>query len=531
VSKTLLIIVITLLCAAGIRLYQLGVVPHGFTWDEAAIGYNGYAVVTTRRDEWLERLPVSFRSFGDYKAPLAIYINGVFTVPLGLNPLIVRLPFALAGVASVAIFYWLLIELFRFQKITHVGKLAVLGAAILTLSPWHILYSRTGFESGMALFFVLSMVALVLRAVGKSTKQRSVHQAVLFSLAGVSGVAAMYTYHSAKIVVPLLAIVLCWFFLDQLQKSWKQVMIAGALAVVLLLPMLRDSITGSGLERAGVTVFSREDSILRAVEVSATQLGMHLTPDFLLFGQTTTLRHGTGVWGVLQATTYLFVLISLCVALYDKVHHKPTSKVKLFFLLWVLIGLLPAAIATEVPHSHRSLLALPGFIGLAVLGVLDVFERVTTDSVRKMILGTAVCIHLLLTVSFLNYYFFTYSARSTADFYDGYLEAFSLAQQYEKGSNDFPEVDQIFVTSEYGQPYIFALFVRRTNPIWYQGGSLSEKYTFLDTFNQGDLARSNALLVAGQNSDLPEIDATHIVRGTDGSVRFKLYYVPGKNAE
>jgi 4-amino-4-deoxy-L-arabinose transferase-like glycosyltransferase len=142
VSKTLLIIVITLLCAAGIRLYQLGVVPHGFTWDEAAIGYNGYAVVTTRRDEWLERLPVSFRSFGDYKAPLAIYINGVFTVPLGLNPLIVRLPFALAGVASVAIFYWLLIELFRFQKITHVGKLAVLGAAILTRAPvlslaWH----------------------------------------------------------------------------------------------------------------------------------------------------------------------------------------------------------------------------------------------------------------------------------------------------------------------------------------------------------------------------------------------------------
>ena len=88
--------VLILLLATALRFYKLGQVPHGMTWDEAAIGYNGYAVLTTRRDEWLKRFPISFQSFGDYKAPLAIYLNGLFTFVFGMNLWAVRLPFALA---------------------------------------------------------------------------------------------------------------------------------------------------------------------------------------------------------------------------------------------------------------------------------------------------------------------------------------------------------------------------------------------------------------------------------------------------
>ncbi|MBU0974247.1 hypothetical protein KKD03_00915, partial [Patescibacteria group bacterium] len=63
-------VIIILLFATFLRFYKLGVVPHGMFWDEAAVGYNGYSIVTTRRDEWLQKFPVTFQSFGDYKAPL-----------------------------------------------------------------------------------------------------------------------------------------------------------------------------------------------------------------------------------------------------------------------------------------------------------------------------------------------------------------------------------------------------------------------------------------------------------------------------
>ena len=103
-NKWLLVIAVLILAlAAAGRFYQRGVIPHGMTWDEAAIGYNGHAIVVARRDEWLVKLPISFRSFGDYKAPLAIYINGIFTTLWGMNLWAVRLPFALANVVGEAL--------------------------------------------------------------------------------------------------------------------------------------------------------------------------------------------------------------------------------------------------------------------------------------------------------------------------------------------------------------------------------------------------------------------------------------------
>src|SRR5260221_12739726 len=96
-----LIIVLTIV-GGVFRLYQLGQVPHGMTWDEAAIGYSGYAIFTTRRDEWLVRLPVSFRFFGDYKAPLGIYVNGIFKHFFGMNLFSVRLSFSLLSMSGFA---------------------------------------------------------------------------------------------------------------------------------------------------------------------------------------------------------------------------------------------------------------------------------------------------------------------------------------------------------------------------------------------------------------------------------------------
>ena len=137
--QLLLSILAILFLATVLRFYKLGAVPHGMTWDEAAIGYNGYAIFKTRRDEWLFKLPTSFRSFGDYKAPLAIYLNGLFTFFGGMNLWAVRLPFAIAGVLAVVGMMLLTNQLFKNKQ------LALLAGLLMTLSPWHLHFSRIGF--------------------------------------------------------------------------------------------------------------------------------------------------------------------------------------------------------------------------------------------------------------------------------------------------------------------------------------------------------------------------------------------------
>jgi len=64
-----------LLLAAALRLWSLASVPPHLTPDEAALGYNAYSILKTGRDEHGQFLPIIFKSFGDYKPGLFIYLT------------------------------------------------------------------------------------------------------------------------------------------------------------------------------------------------------------------------------------------------------------------------------------------------------------------------------------------------------------------------------------------------------------------------------------------------------------------------
>jgi 4-amino-4-deoxy-L-arabinose transferase-like glycosyltransferase len=284
---------VCLFVAALIRFYQLGVVPHGMTWDEAAIGYNGYALLNTRRDEWLVRLPVSFQSFGDYKAPLAIYTNGVFTKLFGMNLTAVRLPFALASIVTIAGMILLSVELFKLVKpinrLVSDEYMGLVAGFLLALSPWHIHYSRAGFESGLALCFVIWGAYLLVKGLKDISR---VSFAFLFCSA-ISFVTSLYSYHSSKVTVPLLVVTILLLLRKEAFKKVKSLAAVGLVALLLSWPLLKDSLYGSGLERLNTSILD-DTSGYALISTIANNLSRHLSPSFLVGGETTTLRHGTG---------------------------------------------------------------------------------------------------------------------------------------------------------------------------------------------------------------------------------------------
>lgn len=515
------------LLAAFLRLYQLGSVPHGMTWDEAAIGYNGHAILTTRRDEWLERLPVSFRSFGDYKAPLAIYLNGIFTYVFGMNLLAVRLPFALAGIGTVVVSYFLSIKLFGYSRYRIL--LSLMSAAIFATVPWHLHYSRVGFESGLALFFLMLGLYFfwqIFEQTGKKLYLFGTLATFFLSL-------TLYTYHSAKIVVPVLMLSVTVIYWSKLKKHMTLLLILGVLAISILYPLIKDSIWGNGLQRAQVSLFAKK-SLTEATLNTTQNLFLHLEPSFLIKGETNDLRHGDARWGVLYSILLLPIIFAIFQYFFRaKESSKEEKKLITLSLAWIIIGLIPAAISPDIPHSNRALLALPGFVLLTVAGIdillakisgfTGVVGKKSASSVYfKMILGTGVLIYTFLVISYLQNYFTQYSRESAEAFTDGYLEAFTIAKDYERGENGKKEVEKIIFTSEYGQPYIFALFVRKTNPIWYQGGSLA-KYEFTDAITVGDLSRDNALVITGRKTAIEHTQPAHTIYGSDGQVRFMIH--------
>ena len=64
-----------LVLAAALRLVNLSSVPPHLTQDEASLGYNAYSILKTGKDEYGQLLPVVFKSFGDYKPGLYIYLT------------------------------------------------------------------------------------------------------------------------------------------------------------------------------------------------------------------------------------------------------------------------------------------------------------------------------------------------------------------------------------------------------------------------------------------------------------------------
>ena len=513
------------LIAGLLRFWQLGNIPAGPNWDEAAIGYNGWSVWQTRRDEWLERLPISFRSFGDYKAPLAIYANGLFTSLLGLNVWVIRLPFALSGVLGVVCFYYLisnLLALKQKQKSYSSSKwLAVIGSATLAISPWHILFSRVGFESGLALTEVILATTLLLLSVQKKWPRWQVSGLQITS--GLIFASTFYTYHSAKVMVPIFLIFLLFLLQRSKLLSIKHGFLYLSGIIVAIIPFILDSLLGEGLARASVTIFAQALSFPDLITTLVQNILAHLNPKFLVMGQADSIRHSIGSMGVLFPSTVFLAIIGFISSLRGR-----RTFIWQLSLIWIVAGLVPAIIGVEVPHPNRALLALPGFILLALLG-LDHLTKIIFSFVKpnRKIQIALICLLVVVEITqlslFLHQYFGTYARQSSSSFQDGYTEMFAEVWSYYDGNNGKHSVDQIVITSEYGQPYIYALLTRKISTLQYHNGALIN-FLFPDVVQLSDLDRPNALVVAGEKSDLIDrTKAVKVIYSKDGQPRFWLF--------
>ena len=105
--KTKFYLLSVVLLALGLRLYRLDVNPPGLYSDEAAYIYNAFSLLETAKDEYGKFLPLAFQSFGDYKAPLYIYLAVPFVKILGLQPISIRLLSTIMGISSTLLVFYL----------------------------------------------------------------------------------------------------------------------------------------------------------------------------------------------------------------------------------------------------------------------------------------------------------------------------------------------------------------------------------------------------------------------------------------
>src|SRR5690242_10066181 len=98
IQKRALLIGGIVLLALILRFYQLGSNPPSLNWDEAAWGYNAYALGIDGRDEFGVLLPYKYiESFGDFKPPLYAYLTILPVKLFGLTEFATRFASAAFG--------------------------------------------------------------------------------------------------------------------------------------------------------------------------------------------------------------------------------------------------------------------------------------------------------------------------------------------------------------------------------------------------------------------------------------------------
>ncbi len=137
-----------LLIACFLRFFALNLWPISLNPNEAILGYRAFSLATAGRDEFGQTHPLIFSSRMDYQLPLPTYFLIPFVKIFGLSELGVRLPFALLGVGTVLLIFFLAKNLFG-------PKVALWAAFFMAASPWAVFFSRFVSDEILVLFLFL----------------------------------------------------------------------------------------------------------------------------------------------------------------------------------------------------------------------------------------------------------------------------------------------------------------------------------------------------------------------------------------
>jgi len=539
-KKIYLLLFAIILLAGCLRLFQLGSNPPSLAWDEAAWGYNAYSLGTDGKDEFGKFLPITFlESFGDYKPPLYAYLDVVPVKVLGLNEFATRLPSALIGTLAVLMTFFLVKRIFKSSK--EKDSYALAASFFLAISPWHILLSRAAFEANVAGFLIIFGVWAFLAGAGEK-KWYLILSAVSFAL-------SFYTFNTARVVSPILVLVLAIAFRKQLWKIKTAVILAGVVGLLVFLPTFKFLLSPqAGTRFQEVNIFS-DPSIVKTSNQEIANDGNafwskiihnrrflygidylqhyfdNLSPNFLFITGDGNPKFSTQTVGQMYVWDIPFLLFGILMLFKKKEGH--------WWLvpLWLLIGIIPAAFARETPHALRIENSLPMFQIIAAYGFVQVIQKFNRH--KKIIVCSLL---ILLAVNFIYFYhdyFSNYKYDYSGEWQYGYKQSIDYVSSVQN------KYDFVQVTTYYGRPYIYYLFYDKVNPKSFrQTANITRdvfgfvtvnsfgKYLFPTNFNYSLSLAGKKVLYVNTPDNLPQgskiLKRFYLLNGKENLVAYTL---------
>ena len=461
----LLFLVLIIIVGAMLRFYGLDKSPPSLGFDEAALGYNAYSIMLTGKDEYGNFLPLSLRSFNDYKPALYAYLSIPFIKIFGLNESSVRVVSALAGTVSLIFLYLLLKEFIKNKW----WRLIIFF--ILSFEPWRLHFSRNAFETHLSSCFFIIGVWFLLKTKENISKWWG---AVIFLALSA------YSYHSARLAAPLLLI---FWLLDpidiftrkniwkslkiRVEKNWKKL---GLLAVFLLLCLPIFIANNSALL---LTRFRQENVFSRYYPYAPKELVNPISSIYYLSGiivghvfayispinlnqriyewikQSPQFIPGMGMLGCFEGVVFVVGLIWVIKNIFTDERNR-------FLIYWIVAGIAPAAATWTWYHTLRALNIYPALEIVAAIGMIEIIKKFDSKKIYLWIIGFILGMTIIFTIN--NELLYS-SFENHGEYQPG---GFKEGMPYLKSIQD--NYKQVIIDSPHSQNFIFLFFYEAMDP-------------------------------------------------------------------
>ncbi len=552
--KIKLILTTILIVAFFLRVINININPPAVYGDELSFAWNAWNILKTGTDEYGMKLPLQFRAFDDYKSPIPVYLLVPVFAVFGMNELSLRLPVSLVGTVTVLATYLLVKTIFSCKYLSDINKkksisieyLALVSAALLAISPWHIHLSRGYFESTLSLLpFIIGIIFFI----------KALDNPKLMTVSLLSFSISLYTYFTPRITLLLFLPFLILLFKKQILSNYKKYLLAIFIFTLVNLPLVKMAVFDKGGNRLSWFISERMNNarleatqeLVNAGGPKIVQKALHnryfvlvrniandyfiqFSIDFWYLSGDNSLRYFLGKMGMFYMIEMPFLMYGIYML------FKKNIKTALFLIGWLLIMPIPAAISGK-PYAVRSLSILPVPFIFVSYGILEFLEYLSLYHGR-LVIFSKILISLIFLLSLGSYvlrYHFDYIK------YGATWWGWENKAAIEMAVKNLNSYDQVFISNFYTGADLALAFYLQYDPTLYREVK-SHPVTLADNRHlykfgkiyigsldidekrlKSDIIPSKSLYI-GRPEEAE--GASSINAPDDGRVLFKIYYQP-----
>lgn len=436
-----IIVILIILLAFALRVYRLNLNAPSLYADEVGGHYQAWVKLSLPSPSFPSRIYNSFL-LGSFS----------FTWLLGLTPLGVRMPAAIFGIILVFCLY-LFAKSINLGRKDKVHSVALVTLALGAFLPWAIHISRMG-NTAIPIFLIAVCIHLVVYL--KANNARGYFLSLLPLLVATYFYPSMlvitpviiimvlgqifrfFSKNQLKVIIPILFVISIFFLIFILFRVSSR---AFDLAIWRDVNVTADSNVYRGLARLSqptIFSFNQDPELanslvynypLSVINIFTRNYLSFFSPDFLFLKGDPILRHSTG-----QVGAFFPFLVPFMVYGAFLLFKSNKRKIKLMFLIWILISPIPAALSKDgFGYLLRAITMMPFLTYLSTLGLVESVKLIKPRFKPIYFLAIA-GIGFYFVYYFLFAYFHVYPARAAKSYEFGFKELSDFQIEHESES-------------------------------------------------------------------------------------------------